>query len=160
MSCRITRYLRRRSLPFVEDPSNADPRFARARLRHELLPLLARENPRVREALVGLAAVPSAQTAPFCVRAEGLAPQCLYVDTASCNARARQMHGECTINTDELHIAPGIGHFCMVSSQSVSSCVYLDSGSCDAEARRSPTRRSTKPGDPIEQKHGSFRLGE
>jgi tRNA(Ile)-lysidine synthase len=52
----IARYLKRRSLPFVEDPSNADPRFARSRIRHQLLPLLARENPRVREALVGLAA--------------------------------------------------------------------------------------------------------
>jgi tRNA(Ile)-lysidine synthase len=52
----ILRYLRRRSIPFVEDPSNADPRFARARVRHRLIPLLAEENPRVREALIGLAA--------------------------------------------------------------------------------------------------------
>jgi tRNA(Ile)-lysidine synthase len=52
----IARYLKRRSLPFVEDLSNADPRFARARVRHRLLPLLAEENPRVREALVALAA--------------------------------------------------------------------------------------------------------
>jgi len=52
----IARYLVRRSIPFVEDPSNGDARFARARIRHRLLPLLAEENPRVREALVGLAA--------------------------------------------------------------------------------------------------------
>src|SRR4029079_18159666 len=52
----IARYLARRSIPFVEDPSNADPRFSRARVRHRLLPLLAEENPRVREALVALAA--------------------------------------------------------------------------------------------------------
>lgn len=58
----IARYLERRSLPFVEDPSNADPRFARSRIRHQLLPLLARENPRVREALVGLAAAARAKT--------------------------------------------------------------------------------------------------
>jgi tRNA(Ile)-lysidine synthase len=51
----LARYLRRRSIPHVEDPSNADLRFARARVRHTLLPLLAQENPRVREALVGLA---------------------------------------------------------------------------------------------------------
>jgi tRNA(Ile)-lysidine synthase len=51
----IARYLRRRSIPHVDDPSNADLRFARARVRHALLPLLAQENPRVREALVGLA---------------------------------------------------------------------------------------------------------
>jgi tRNA(Ile)-lysidine synthase len=59
----IARYVRRRSLPFVEDPSNADPRFARARVRHQLLPLLAQENPRVREALVGLAAAARASRA-------------------------------------------------------------------------------------------------
>jgi tRNA(Ile)-lysidine synthase len=52
----ILRYLRRRSIPFVEDPSNADPRYARARIRHRLLPLLAEENPRIGEALVALAA--------------------------------------------------------------------------------------------------------
>ncbi len=52
----VGRYLKRRSIPFVDDPSNADPRFARARIRHCLLPLLAEENPRVREALVALAA--------------------------------------------------------------------------------------------------------
>ena len=52
----ILRYLRRRSIPFVEDPSNADRRFARARIRHLHLPALATENPRVAEALVALAA--------------------------------------------------------------------------------------------------------
>jgi tRNA(Ile)-lysidine synthase len=52
----VLRYLARRSIPFVEDPSNADPRFARARLRHRILPALREENPRVAEALVGLAA--------------------------------------------------------------------------------------------------------
>jgi len=52
----ILRYLRRRSIPFVEDPSNADLRYARARIRHRILPLLAEENPRVSEALVALAA--------------------------------------------------------------------------------------------------------
>jgi tRNA(Ile)-lysidine synthase len=52
----ILRYLRRRSIPFVDDPSNADLRFARARIRHRHLPALAEENPRVGEALVALAA--------------------------------------------------------------------------------------------------------
>ena len=51
----ILRYLTRRSIPFVEDPSNADPRFARARIRHRILPALAQENPRVAEALRALA---------------------------------------------------------------------------------------------------------
>jgi tRNA(Ile)-lysidine synthase len=61
----IARYLRQRSIPFVEDPSNADPRFARARIRHAVLPALARENPRVSEALRALAAA---------ARGDGVAP--------------------------------------------------------------------------------------
>jgi tRNA(Ile)-lysidine synthase len=52
----VLRYLRRRSIPFADDPSNADLRFARARVRHRLLPALSGENPRVAEALVALAA--------------------------------------------------------------------------------------------------------
>jgi tRNA(Ile)-lysidine synthase len=51
----VLRYLERRRLPFIEDPSNADRRFTRARVRHEWLPFLARENPRVCEALLALA---------------------------------------------------------------------------------------------------------
>jgi len=60
----VLRYLRRRSIPFVEDPSNADPRYARARLRHRVLPLLAEENPRVAEALLALAAAARAADLP------------------------------------------------------------------------------------------------
>ena len=41
-------YLRRRSLPHMEDASNNDPRFFRNRIRHRLLPLLEREyNPNI-----------------------------------------------------------------------------------------------------------------
>lgn len=50
----ILRYLGRRKLPFVTDPSNANRRYARVRIRHEVLPFLARENPRVVEALLQL----------------------------------------------------------------------------------------------------------
>jgi tRNA(Ile)-lysidine synthase len=60
----VLRYLRRRSIPFVDDPSNADLRFARARVRHRLLPALAAENPRVAEALVALAAAARAASSP------------------------------------------------------------------------------------------------
>lgn len=41
--------------PFVDDPTNVSPRFLRNRLRTSLLPALTRENPRVVEALCGLA---------------------------------------------------------------------------------------------------------
>jgi tRNA(Ile)-lysidine synthetase-like protein len=48
-------FLRRHGVGFVEDPSNRDRRFARTRVRHEWLPFLAAENPRVVEALLSLA---------------------------------------------------------------------------------------------------------
>jgi tRNA(Ile)-lysidine synthase len=60
----IARYVARNGIPFVDDPSNADPRFARARIRHRLLPALAAENPRVREALVALADAARAAAPP------------------------------------------------------------------------------------------------
>lgn len=48
-------HLRRHGVGFSEDPSNADPRFVRARVRAEILPLLATVSPRVVEALCALA---------------------------------------------------------------------------------------------------------
>jgi len=56
-------YLASRSIPFVEDPSNADPRFTRSRIRHQILPLLAQENPRFGEALLSLAEEAGASSA-------------------------------------------------------------------------------------------------
>ena len=52
----VLRFLARKKVAFFEDPSNADRRFARARVRHDWLPLLARDNPRVVEALLSLGA--------------------------------------------------------------------------------------------------------
>ncbi len=51
----VLAFLRRRGIPHLEDPSNGDRRFARARVRREWLPFLAAENPRVVEALLSLA---------------------------------------------------------------------------------------------------------
>ena len=48
-------YLGRRRIDFFSDPSNANRRYARSRIRHDVLPGLARENPRVVEALLSLA---------------------------------------------------------------------------------------------------------
>jgi tRNA(Ile)-lysidine synthase len=49
--------LERAGLPWREDPSNLDPKFARNRIRHELLPLLAAlHGPEVVARLVGIAA--------------------------------------------------------------------------------------------------------
>jgi tRNA(Ile)-lysidine synthase len=43
-------------LSIADDPMNRDPRFARSRIRHDLLPRLAAENPRLEAALGRLAA--------------------------------------------------------------------------------------------------------
>jgi tRNA(Ile)-lysidine synthase len=51
----IMSFLAKRRISFIEDPSNADRHYARVRIRLDLLPLLARENPRVVEALLSLA---------------------------------------------------------------------------------------------------------
>jgi tRNA(Ile)-lysidine synthase len=50
----LLRYLGKRGIAFFSDPSNANRRYARARIRHDVLPMLARENPRVVEALLAL----------------------------------------------------------------------------------------------------------
>jgi hypothetical protein len=86
--------------------------------------------------MAAMAASRLAIAAPYCVQTEALPPQCLYYDAASCNARAKQMQGYCSVNTAELQIAPGIGHFCLLTSGNVSTCLYPDSDSCNAEARR------------------------
>lgn len=48
-------HLARHAVPHVTDPSNADPRFLRTRVRHELLPLLAQLGPGVVDHLTDLA---------------------------------------------------------------------------------------------------------
>lgn len=52
----VLAFLRRRRVSWVEDPSNDQPRYTRARVRHGWLPFLQRENPRVVDALLALAA--------------------------------------------------------------------------------------------------------
>lgn len=48
-------YVAELGLEHTKDPSNADPRYLRARLRAELWPLLLRENPRINQQLGALA---------------------------------------------------------------------------------------------------------
>jgi tRNA(Ile)-lysidine synthase len=57
----VLRFLRRRGIGYLDDPSNRDPRYARSRVRADWLPFLARENPRIVEALLALAADSRAQ---------------------------------------------------------------------------------------------------
>jgi tRNA(Ile)-lysidine synthase len=51
----IDAHLRRHRIPFSVDPSNADPRFLRTRVRHEVLPLLEAMSPQVVDHLCRLA---------------------------------------------------------------------------------------------------------
>jgi tRNA(Ile)-lysidine synthase len=52
----VEEFLRFRNIPWREDSSNADPRFARNRIRHHLLPQLIRDwNPQLTETLARLA---------------------------------------------------------------------------------------------------------
>ncbi|APR83032.1 tRNA(Ile)-lysidine synthetase [Minicystis rosea] len=51
----VLAHLERHALPFAHDPSNRDPRFTRARVRHELVPLLEELSPGVVEHLSSLA---------------------------------------------------------------------------------------------------------
>ena len=54
----VLEYLRERGLTWREDASNADTRFTRNRVRHELLPLLEREfNPAIRDVLLRTAEI-------------------------------------------------------------------------------------------------------
>lgn len=102
-------------------------------------------------ALIGASvlATPSpAVASPYCVQTQALQPQCIYVDPASCNARAAQMGGNCTVNPSEVHVAPGLGHFCLLTSGQVSSCVYADRTDCDREAKHQQGVCIQAPGRP------------
>ncbi len=51
----IEAHISRHQIPFATDPTNADPRFLRTRVRRELLPLMVELNPRAVEHLTRLA---------------------------------------------------------------------------------------------------------
>ena len=52
----VEAYVTARRLPVITDPMNADRRFTRVRIREDLMPALAAENPRLEDALGRLAA--------------------------------------------------------------------------------------------------------
>lgn len=67
----IRAHAQRHALPFVEDPSNHDPRFLRSRVRHELLPLLYALSPGIVENLNALADEQLHEALPPLVAADG-----------------------------------------------------------------------------------------
>lgn len=95
----VLAYLARRKLDFVEDPSNANRRYARSRIRHDVLPMLTRENPRVVDALLALAH--EARTKEAAPWRQGM-PRELYLPRRAVQAvdrLVREGHGTRTVAT-------------------------------------------------------------
>jgi tRNA(Ile)-lysidine synthase len=87
----ILAHVRRSAVPFATDPSNADPRFLRVRVRHEVLPLLAALDPgivRHLEAIADeLAGGPRSAESPVWARALPRATQEALVKLATSGSR-------------------------------------------------------------------------
>lgn len=85
----VEQFLRERGIPWREDSTNASLRFARNRIRHGLLPQLAREwNPGIRETLVQTADWAGAEEAYWDAEIEKLAAGCLSESGGAVIARA------------------------------------------------------------------------
>jgi hypothetical protein len=86
--------------------------------------------------LAGLAAPIGAMAAPFCLRNQMLAPQCIYYDAAECQRDAQRQGAVCSVNPSEFTLLAGSGQYCVVTSTRASLCVYADRNTCAAEAAR------------------------
>ena len=96
--------------------------------------------------------------APYCVQTQAIPPQCIFIDPASCNARAAQMDGSCTVNPQEVHVSAGLGHYCLLTPGTVSSCIYADHEDCAREALhqqgvciQAPSRPESPGPDPFRE---------
>jgi len=77
----VMAYVAERGLEYRQDTTNVDVRYARNRVRHELLPLLAeRYNPRVREALLRFAEAQRADAELLDQLSAGAFDQCVFED--------------------------------------------------------------------------------
>jgi tRNA(Ile)-lysidine synthase len=85
----VIEFLRARGLPWREDSSNLDPRFARNRIRRSLLPQLAREwNPRIGESLAHLAGLAQDEESWWRTYIDGLAAGILVPRAGGVELRA------------------------------------------------------------------------
>jgi hypothetical protein len=96
--------------------------------------------------------------APFCVQTEALPPQCVYYDAGSCQKRAQQLNGTCSINGNEVRLTPSVGHYCLITGGMASLCIYTDENSCQKEATRqqgaciiAPSRPESPGVDPFRE---------
>jgi tRNA(Ile)-lysidine synthase len=156
------RYLRKRGVPFVTDPSNEDRRYARSRIRHDLMPLLRRENPRVAEALRFLAqsaaaAVPERDEVAAAIgaaEAEGLH---LPRRTAIAVSAAGRQGGTRRFDVAGGHITVSYGRIVASRAAAASVPPSASSSSPGARARRPRRRLGDVPGDGAEPGLGIMR---
>jgi len=86
----VMAYVAKRGLEYRQDTTNVDVRYARNRVRHELLPLLAeRYNPRVREALLRFAEAQRADAELLDTLGRAAFGRCVSEDAAIDRARFR-----------------------------------------------------------------------
>ena len=97
-----------------------------------------------------------ALAAPFCVQTQALPPQCIFYDAGSCQQRATQLNGTCSLNTNGVRVTPSIGHYCLLTSGAASLCIYVDENTCQKEAVRqqgaciiAPSRPESPGPDPF-----------
>lgn len=100
----------------------------------------------------------TAVAAPFCVQTQAIPPQCIFFDAASCNKRANELGGSCTVDPKQTTVSSGVGHYCLLTSSMVSYCVYSDAGQCNREALhqqavciQAPARPESPGADPYRE---------
>jgi tRNA(Ile)-lysidine synthase len=87
MRAEIEQYCRDESIPFIDDPSNSDTRFARNRLRHEVMPALAQHFPQAQGALM--------RSAKACASAQAALTELAQMDMAACASSAPDSDFSC-----------------------------------------------------------------
>jgi tRNA(Ile)-lysidine synthase len=88
----VETFLRERGIPWREDASNQEPRFARNRIRHELLPRLKQDwNPHITESLSRLADLAYEEERWWGAEIARLADQMLAVSTGAVEVSAREL---------------------------------------------------------------------
>jgi tRNA(Ile)-lysidine synthase len=88
----VENFLREHGIPWREDASNLEPRFARNRIRHRLLPRLKQEwNPRLTEALAHLADLAYEEERWWAAEVARLAREMLVVSSGAVEVRANDL---------------------------------------------------------------------
>jgi len=108
----VEQYLRSQGIEWREDSSNRDPRFARNRIRHNLLPRLRREwNPHISQALAHAADVAAEEEIWWQAEIGRIAEKALLQDAGGVEVQAAQIAALPKALGRRLirHITPGLG---------------------------------------------------